>query len=96
MPSLLQSTEERYDMVIIDGPPVLGFADALVVGRHTGGTLLVIRANFTDRDAAVEANEVLQGVNLHPLGVALNSVKPGYRGYRYRYYQKYYGADEEV
>ena len=96
MTSHLQSTEERYEMVIIDGPPVLGFADALVVGRHTGGILLVIRANFTDRDAAVEATEVLQGVNLHTLGVALNSVRPGYRGYRYRYYQKYYGADEEV
>jgi capsular exopolysaccharide synthesis family protein len=94
MTELLKQAVDRYDTVIVDGPPVLGFADALVVGKQVDGTLLVARTEVTDRDALVEAKDALEGVGLSLMGVALNGVRPGYRGYRYRYYQKYYEARE--
>jgi tyrosine-protein kinase Etk/Wzc len=40
---LLDWANERYDLVIIDTPPIGGVTDAAVVGRRAGTTLLVAR-----------------------------------------------------
>jgi succinoglycan biosynthesis transport protein ExoP len=44
MPSLLHIAAEKFDLVIVDGPPVLGLADAPLLASVTAGTLLVVEA----------------------------------------------------
>ena len=91
---LLGQFREKYEVIIIDSPPVLGFADTLVLAKRVDGTLLLLRAGQTDRGAASEAREALEGVDGTVVGAIVNGVQPGYRGYRYRYYYKYYGEYE--
>jgi capsular exopolysaccharide synthesis family protein len=52
MIDLLKELYASYDMIVVDGPPTLGFADALVLGKQVDGTLLLTRAEVTDRGAA--------------------------------------------
>ncbi|AJG24450.1 polysaccharide biosynthesis tyrosine autokinase [Cupriavidus basilensis] len=66
--------KQRYDMVIIDTPPVLAVTDATLLGRHAGTTLLVVRHG---RHSAAEVTETARrltsgGVTLH--GVLLTDV----------------------
>jgi tyrosine-protein kinase Etk/Wzc len=41
--ALLTEVSERYDLVIIDTPPLLAVTDAAIVGRQAGTSLMVAR-----------------------------------------------------
>jgi len=95
---LLELLKGMYDHIVIDSPPIMGFADALVLSRVVDGTLLVIRDQQTPRQAARYARDQLIQVGGRVLGVVVNDVKVErgsyyygkYSGYYY-YYDKYYG-----
>jgi capsular exopolysaccharide synthesis family protein len=55
---LLSTVSRRFDVVVIDGPPILGAGDAAVLATHVDKTILVASANRTthpDLDRAVRA-----------------------------------------
>jgi len=93
MVSLLEELSRRYDFVVLDAPPGLGFADVPLLARLAGGVLFVIRAGETPRKAAAQATEHLLRLRAKLLGVVLNGVRtggPGYHSSYYSYYE-YYG-----
>ncbi len=93
MSDLLEYAEDRYDMVLIDTPPMLHMPDARVLGRMSDAVVLVIRSGKTTRDTALAAKERLRQDGTRVLGTILNQWNPkkttGGYGYRY-YYEKYY------
>ena len=94
MRGFLSWLSDRADVVVIDSPPVLAFADAAVLSNLSDGTLLVLDCNSTRRSAALQAVERLQGVGGTVLGVVLNRMSPGVDGYYYYdYYYRYYSKD---
>jgi succinoglycan biosynthesis transport protein ExoP len=72
MERILDELAERYDVVILDTPPVLLAADAAVLGSRVDGVLLVVRAGSTDRAAAQQALEQLAAVGARVVGGVLN------------------------
>ncbi|CBE67300.1 MAG: polysaccharide biosynthesis tyrosine autokinase [Candidatus Methylomirabilis oxygeniifera] len=78
----------QFKHVIIDSPPILGFTDSVLLSTFADGTLLVIRAGKTVRDAALRAVRTLNAVNAKLLGVVLNSLE--LHGNGYSYYQDYH------
>ena len=89
----LAEAAHDFDMVIIDGPPVLGLADAPLISAAVGGVILLIEAGRTGRNQARAALRRLQMVGAHVLGVVLtkfsaNSAAYGY-GYAYEYEYAY-------
>jgi len=95
MRALLQELVQRFDLVILDTPPVLATADAHILGALTDGVLLVVRAGETDRIAAQRAQLQLTQAGARLLGVVLND--PGGEVSRegYYYYPYQYVAEEE-
>ena len=86
----------QFKHVIIDSPPVLGFTDSVLLSTCADGTLLVIRAGKTVRDAAMRAVRALNAVNARILGVVLNSLELHGNGYSYyRGYHDYYHRKSE-
>lgn len=76
LPMLLQRLREQADVVLIDSPPVLGPPDAVILATLVEGTVLVVSAGMTTREAAQRARGRLiaqQGVNL--LGLAFNRIR---------------------
>ena len=53
--ALLAAVRERYDLVVLDTPPVLPVADALVLAQHADATLMVVRWEKTARPAVQDA-----------------------------------------
>ena len=86
----------QFKHVIIDSPPVLGFTDSVLLSTFADGTLLVIRAGKTVRDAALRTVKTLDSVNAKILGVVLNNLEISGNGYSYyRDYHDYYHRKSE-
>lgn len=92
MKKFLEEVSSRYDMVLIDSPPVNSVADASILSSLVDGVILVVEAGKTEREAAMVAVQQLKKVNARILGVILNKVKQQ-KGGGYYYYYYYYGED---
>ncbi|MGB2923924.1 MAG: GNVR domain-containing protein [Limnothrix sp.] len=69
---LLAQLKEEYDLVLIDASPAGISADATTLSQFTDGLVLVVRPNFTPRDAVSETVEQLRRGGARLLGIALN------------------------
>jgi succinoglycan biosynthesis transport protein ExoP len=98
MLTLLTVAAEQYDLVILDGPPVAGLADAPLLASIAEGTLFVIDGTRTRRKVAEAALKRLYLARAQVVGAAINKLDttgPGYGyGYGYGYGDaSYYGAE---
>ena len=85
----LQVVRKAYDVVIIDTPPVGTVVDASIVGRHADGVLMVVRNDFTKKEALRRARRQILQNGGKILGCVENRVKRYKKGYYG--YGKYYG-----
>lgn len=91
MRRLLAEAAERYDVVIIDSPPLLPVTDAAVLSQITNGTLVVASSGTVRRPELTGALASLEQVNARVLGILLNKVRAKANdqyGYRYNYQSK--------
>lgn len=87
----------QFDQVVIDGPPVLGFADAPILASSVNGTLFVLESRGTRRGQARGALRRLRMGSGRLLGAVLtkfNAKATSYGGYDYSY-DYHYGADAD-
>ncbi len=86
---VIAEASERFDIVLIDGPPTLGLADAPLLAAATKNVLFVVESGKTRTRAAIEALNRLEATGAHVLGVALTKASEGggsgYGGYGYGY-----------
>jgi len=78
---------EHFDRIIIDGPPVLGLADATLLAAVANNVMLVVESGRTRTRSAREAIERLQASGAHIVGVALTKSAEEASHYGYRLYQ---------
>ena len=91
---LLDEFAKEFDLVILDSPPLLGFAECLQMANAADGVLIVSRAGETKRKAVASVVSALQRLRCNIIGVVLNHVtqstsEGGYSYYgqdRYHYY----------
>ncbi|MGM8213842.1 CpsD/CapB family tyrosine-protein kinase [Virgibacillus sp. W0430] len=87
MQALLSQAKELYDVVIFDTPPVLAVADAQILANIVDGSLLIVRSNVTEYEAAEKSKEILEGARGKLLGVVLNDRDKAKSNYYYYYGQ---------
>jgi succinoglycan biosynthesis transport protein ExoP len=92
--ALISEAATQFDMVIVDGPPVLGLADAPLLGGACRGTLMVVESAKTRTKAAVDAINRLKASGSHIVGAVLTKYRSHAHGYGYGYsYEPYkYGG----
>jgi capsular exopolysaccharide synthesis family protein len=86
MKQLLEKCADRYDRILIDSPPVLGLADALILSNLADATLLVIHAEATGKEAIRTSLKRLRQTHGYVLGTLMNQVSEMGASYAYRYY----------
>jgi Mrp family chromosome partitioning ATPase len=82
---LVANLGKRYDLVIIDGPPVIGLSDAPILSRLTEATLLVVSANRVARKSARMALKRLKAAGANVVGAAMTMFTVGKFDYNYNY-----------
>jgi len=97
MHNLLATARETFDQIILDGPPVLGLADALILSSLSTTTLLAVRAQNTRMGAIGNALKRLRQSQAPLAGILLNRVdmRKG-NGYGYDYADYYYSSTDKA
>jgi capsular exopolysaccharide synthesis family protein len=89
MIATLKELESRFDVVIIDTPPLLPVTDAAVLSTIAGGTVVIVGAGRVDRDHLSRSLQSLETVQARVLGLVLNMIPTkgpdGYYYYRQGY-----------
>jgi capsular exopolysaccharide synthesis family protein len=95
--SLLLIAAQKYDQIIIDGPPVLGIADAPILANAASGTLLIIRSGSSRISSAQAAIKRLRVTRARLIGVLLTQHDAKASGYGYEYEGYYaYGGSQKL
>ncbi|MBY8829932.1 GumC family protein [Hephaestia mangrovi] len=98
MADILVELKRDFDIVIFDGPPVLGLADAPLIASMVGNAVFVVEASRGHRGATKAALRRLRTGHAHVLGAVLTKFDPknaasDYAYYGYNYY--HYGHQPE-
>ncbi len=93
MESLLDELRSRFDVVIVDSPPLGAGTDAYALSTLTGGLLMVLRVGVTDRKMAIAKLETMDRLPIRPLGAVLNGIEPKGVFQYYHYLEGYNSAN---
>lgn len=75
---VLDALQANSDMVLVDSPPVLPVADAIVLSHLVDATLLVARSGKTTKRSVHRAVEVLRQVDAPLVGTVINGLRQGH------------------
>ncbi len=100
MKELLGRMHDKYDMIVIDSPPIMAISDSIVLAKIVDTTIFVVRWQKTSREIVKTAIKQLKSFNINMAGVVLTRVdikkqsKYGYgdKGYYYTNYSEYYSG----
>jgi Mrp family chromosome partitioning ATPase len=94
--ALLETLKAEYDVILIDSPPVLAVADAIILASRVDAVILVYKVGKTARNAIMRAKVQLEAVNAPCKGIILNNISREVEmRSAYYYHYKYYGEKKE-
>ena len=96
MLTFLAKLKEKYDLVVIDSPPIIAVTDSEILSRLADATVLVAASGDTEIELLKKSVELLQHETESFIGVVLNkfSFRSGYGSY-YKYYY-YYSQNKDT
>lgn len=94
METFLENVKQKYDIILLDTPPVIAVTDAAVLATKVDGVVLVMRSAATMKEVLIRSQMLLNKVNAKLLGILVNGVNTAnmYGSY-YQYYEYYYASD---
>ncbi|GJH00009.1 polysaccharide biosynthesis tyrosine autokinase [Paraburkholderia terrae] len=91
LPQYLEGLGKRYDVILIDTPPVLAVTDASIIGGYAGSTFFVVRSGMHSEGEIADALKRLHSAGVHVQGAIFNAMPPRARGN----YDRSYAAVQE-
>lgn len=89
MSRLIHEVSGRYDLVLLDAPPVLPVTDATLFAPLAGIVLLMARSGITTTGELLESVRRIERVGASVMGVVFNGFRPGLRSAQYGNYGGY-------
>jgi len=89
MSELIQDVKQRFDLVLVDSPPILGVSDASVLASEVDLTMIVVQHRKLPRNMLVRVKQAVENVGGTVIGVVLNNVDVRSDS-QYQYYTSYY------
>ena len=90
---LLKKLSKKYDVIILDCPPVIGMSDTSIMTKNSDVNLLVVSNKKTKVELISRAKKIFETANSNITGIILNKVNIKYSRYG-GYYGGYYGEDK--
>lgn len=94
--AMLDDLKQRYDLVLVDSPPVLGISDGSIIAREVDYVILVIQHRRYPREISLRAKRAVEEVHGNCVGMVLNcvAIKSDDSYYYYSNYGNYYKKDD--
>ncbi len=93
---LISSLKSKYDMVLIDTPPLVGISDSSIIAKETDGAILVVQYRKYPRDMLIKAKQMMETLGVTTVGAVLNNINVMRDDYYYYYhsYSDYYHSSQ--
>ena len=89
MSELIQDVKQRFDLIFVDSPPILGVSDASVLVSEVDLSIIVVQHRKLPRNMLLRVKQSIENVGGNILGVVLNNVDVRSDS-QYQYYTSYY------
>lgn len=89
MSELIQDVKQRFDLILVDSPPILGVSDASVLASEVDLTIIVVQHRKLPRNMLMRVKQSVENVGGNIIGVVLNNVDVRSDS-QYQYYTSYY------
>ena len=89
MSELIQDVKQRFDLILVDSPPILGVSDASVLASEVDLTMIVVQHRKLPRNMLMRVKQAVENVGGQVIGVVLNNVDVRSDS-QYQYYTSYY------
>ena len=89
MEMLLAEVKKHYDYVLIDGTPIEGISDSLILAKRADRVILICAANETTIEDLQNSKRALEAIEINMPGVILNQVVDKRSGKKNDYYSYY-------
>ncbi len=89
MTDMISEVKQRFDLVLIDSPPILGVSDASVISSEVDHTMIVVQHRKLPRKLLQRVKQSVENVGGNIIGVVLNNVDVR-SDTEYQYYTSYY------
>ncbi len=89
MSELIADVKQRFDLILIDSPPILGVSDASVLASEVDLTMIVVQHRKLPRNMLLRVKQAVENVGGTVIGVVLNNVDVRSDS-QYQYYTSYY------
>ena len=89
---LIASLKEKYDVVLIDTPPLVGISEYSLIAKETDGAIIVVQYRKYPRDMLAKAKQMIEALGVKVIGAVLNNINIMRDDYYYynSYYSDYY------
>lgn len=94
---LISSLKSKYDIVLIDTPPLVGISDSSIIAKEADGAVLVVQYRKYPRDMLIKAKQMMETLGVRSIGAVLNNInvmRDDYYYYYHSYYSDYYRRDD--
>ena len=95
MRELITMMRSKFDVILVDSPPMGAGIDPFVLATLTGNLMLVLRAGATEKDLAEAKLQIVDQLPIRLVGAVLNDVHTTMNDYKYYSYTYGYGAVDE-
>ncbi|MDF7808522.1 polysaccharide biosynthesis tyrosine autokinase [Pontiellaceae bacterium B12219] len=94
---LISSLKSKYDVVLIDTPPLVGISDSSIIAKETDGAIIVVQYRKYPRDMLIKAKGMIEALGVNVVGAVLNNInvmRDDYYYYYHSYYSDYYHSSQ--
>ncbi len=94
---LIASLKTKYDVILIDTPPLVGISDSSIIAKEADGAILVVQYRKYPRDMLAKARQMMETLGVKTVGAVLNNInvmRDDYYYYYHSYYSDYYRSSQ--
>ncbi len=94
---LIASLKTKYDVVLIDTPPLVGISDSSIIAKEADGAVLVVQYRKYPREMLIKAKQLMESLGVATIGAVLNNInvmRDDYYYYYHSYYSDYYHSSQ--
>lgn len=97
---LIISLKSKYDLILVDTPPIVGISDASIVSKETDGVIFVVQYRKYPIDMIDKAKKLIESQEINIAGAVINNIntmRDDYYYYYHTYQSEYYrNSDDNV
>jgi succinoglycan biosynthesis transport protein ExoP len=90
---LMASLKTKYDLVLIDTPPLVGISDASIIAKEADGAIIVVQYRKYPREMLSKARQMIESLGVTVVGAVLNNINIMRDDYYYYYHSSYSDYD---